>query len=185
MWALDTGRPRVNGTYLFAAVPGGPKLVGFYLNGTSFVTYTFPDYVVYADSSLNDVRIDLRGEGYAYITDSSPYRPAIVVINLSTGESWRHLDGSLMTSPDPAFVPVYDGGTLLKYRVCLSDAHERGSAFLLSPNRSTECHPAAYCRMSISYNPFNLAPLTSLLSSLLPMVSRFLQVRLEPRSNGN
>ncbi|KZT10478.1 uncharacterized protein LAESUDRAFT_755975 [Laetiporus sulphureus 93-53] len=109
VWALDTGRPRVNGTYLNAAVPGGPKLVGFYLNGTNFVTYTFPDYVVYADSSINDVRFDLRGGGYVYITDSSPYHPGIVVIDLATGESWRHLDFSSAVTPDPEFVPVYDG----------------------------------------------------------------------------
>ena len=34
VWALDTGRPEVNGSYLLAAVPGGPKIVGFYLNGS-------------------------------------------------------------------------------------------------------------------------------------------------------
>lgn len=112
VWALDTGRPRVNGTILLAAVPGGPKLVGFYLNGTNFATYTFPDYVVYADSSLNDVRFDLRGGGYAYITDSSPNEPGIVVIDLSTGVSWRHLSGHPAVTPDTSFVPAYNGGTI-------------------------------------------------------------------------
>ena len=29
LWALDTGRPSVNGSYLLAEVPGGPKLVRF------------------------------------------------------------------------------------------------------------------------------------------------------------
>lgn len=110
VWALDTGRPRVNGSILLAAVPGGPKLVGFYLNGTNFITYTFPDYVVYADSSLNDVRFDLRGGGYAYITDSSPNHAGIVVVNLASGASWRHLDGLPAVTPDPVFVPAYDGG---------------------------------------------------------------------------
>ncbi|KAL6299415.1 major royal jelly protein-domain-containing protein [Sparassis latifolia] len=109
VWALDTGRPRVNGTTLLATVPGGPKLVGFYLNGTNFVTYTFPSDVVYTDSSLNDVRFDLRGTGYAYITDSSPQRPGIVVIDLATGESWRHLDGYAAVIVDPNFLPVYNG----------------------------------------------------------------------------
>ncbi|KAI0937572.1 hypothetical protein AcV5_000378 [Taiwanofungus camphoratus] len=109
VWALDTGRPRVNGSILLAAVPGGPKLVGFYLNGTNFITYTFPDYVVYADSSLNDVRFDLRGGGYAYITDSSPNHAGIVVVNLASGASWRHLDGLPAVTPDPVFVPAYDG----------------------------------------------------------------------------
>ncbi|KAI0674393.1 major royal jelly protein-domain-containing protein [Trametes maxima] len=79
VWALDTGRPRVNGTILNAAVPGGPKLVGFDLKGKRFATITFSPTVVETDSSLNDVRFDLRGDGFAYITDSSPQRPGIVV----------------------------------------------------------------------------------------------------------
>ncbi|GBE87647.1 major royal jelly protein-domain-containing protein [Sparassis latifolia] len=109
VWALDTGRPRVNGTVLLAAVPGGPKLIGFYLNGTNFASYTFPSDVVYADSSLNDVRFDLRGGGYAYITDSSPQRPAIVVVDLTTGQSWRHLESHPSVSLDLNFVPLYNG----------------------------------------------------------------------------
>lgn len=110
VWALDTGRPEVNGSYLLAAVPGGPKIVGFYLNGTSFATYTFPANVVYADSSINDVRFDLRGGGYAYLTDSSPNRPGLIVLDMATGQSWRHLDGHPSVVPDNGFVPVYDGG---------------------------------------------------------------------------
>lgn len=117
VWALDTGRPEVDGSYLLAAVPGGPKLVGFYLNGTNFATYTFPANVVYADSSINDVRFDLRGPGYAYITDSSPNRPGLVVLNLATGESWRHLDGHASVSPDTSFVPVFDGVPFYLYPV--------------------------------------------------------------------
>jgi len=109
IWALDTGRPIVNGTALLAAVPGGPKLVGFDQNGTAFTSITFPPNVVAADSSLNDVRIDLRGGGFAYITDSSTQRPGIVVVDLSSGASWRHLDGHPSVSVVPGFVPVYNG----------------------------------------------------------------------------
>ncbi|EMD31899.1 hypothetical protein CERSUDRAFT_119203 [Gelatoporia subvermispora B] len=109
VWALDTGRPRVNGTILFATVPGGPKLVGFDLSGDSFASITFPADVVFADSSLNDVRFDLRGGGFAYITDSSPQHPGIVVIDLATGTSWRHLDGHPAVSIDSTFVPSYNG----------------------------------------------------------------------------
>ena len=117
VWALDTGRPEVNGSYLLAAVPGGPKIVGFYLNGTNFATYTFPANVVYADSSINDVRFDLRGGGYAYLTDSSPNRPGLIVLNMETGESWRHLDNHESVTPDNGFVPVYDGGVPSHCRV--------------------------------------------------------------------
>ncbi|KAH9922544.1 major royal jelly protein-domain-containing protein [Amylocystis lapponica] len=130
VWALDSGRPRVNGTTLLAHVPGGPKLVGFYLNGTSFATYTFPNYVVYGDSSLNDVRFDLRGTGIAYITDSSPQRPGIVVLDLATGASWRHLDRHPSVSVDPAFLPVYNGGKCLvcRGRDCSLSGYVSGSA---------------------------------------------------------
>lgn len=100
----------MNGSYLLAAVPGGPKIIGFYLNGTNFATYTFPANVVYADSSINDVRFDLRGGGYAYLTDSSPNRPGLIVLDMATGQSWRHLDNHQSVTPDNGFVPVYDGG---------------------------------------------------------------------------
>ncbi|KAI0777755.1 major royal jelly protein-domain-containing protein [Trametes elegans] len=109
VWALDTGRPRVNGTVLNAATPGGPKLVGFDLNGTTIATITFPTVVVAEDSSLNDVRFDLRGEGFAYITDSSPQHPGIVVVNLTSGESWRHLDGHPSVSAQSGFIPFHNG----------------------------------------------------------------------------
>lgn len=110
VWALDTGRPRINGTMLNAATPGGPKLVGFDLNGTNVATITFPATVVAMDSSLNDVRFDLRGEGFAYITDSSPQRPGIVVVNLASGQSWRHLDNHPSVSAESGFIPVHNGG---------------------------------------------------------------------------
>lgn len=114
VWALDTGRPRVNGTILLATVPGGPKLVGFDLSGNPFASITFPSFVVFADSSLNDVRFDLRkGSNFAYITDSSPQHPGIVVVDLSTGESWRHLDGHPSVTVVSGFVPTHDGGKLV------------------------------------------------------------------------
>lgn len=141
VWALDTGRPRVNGTYLYAQVPGGPKLLGFYMNGTNFATYTFPSTVVYSDSSINDVRFDLRGGGYAYITDSSPCHPALVVVDLATGESWRHLENHPAVSPDPDFVPVYNGGTFCcpPHRRAVSDLVF--SPVLLPHIVGSQCHP--------------------------------------------
>ncbi|EIW55641.1 uncharacterized protein TRAVEDRAFT_50125 [Trametes versicolor FP-101664 SS1] len=109
VWALDTGRPRINGTMLNAATPGGPKLVGFDLNGTKVAAITFPATVVVTDSSLNDVQFDLRGDGFAYITDSSPQRPGIVVANLASGQSWRHLDNHPSVSAESGFIPFHNG----------------------------------------------------------------------------
>ncbi|OJT01736.1 hypothetical protein TRAPUB_7792 [Trametes pubescens] len=109
IWALDVGRPRVNGTTLMAASPGGPKLLGFHQNGTRFASITFPASVVPADSSLNDLRIDLRGDGFAYLPDSSPQRPGVVVVNLRTGVSWRHLDNHPSVTVQVDLISFHNG----------------------------------------------------------------------------
>ncbi|KAI0372030.1 hypothetical protein BV20DRAFT_964722 [Pilatotrama ljubarskyi] len=109
VWALDVGRPRVNGSTLLATTPGGPKLIGFHLNGTRFATITFPSSVVAADSSLNDVRFDLRGDGFAYLPDSSPQRPGLVVVNLRTGQSWRHLDNHPSVTVQVDLISFHNG----------------------------------------------------------------------------
>lgn len=69
---------------------------------------------------LNDVRFDLRpsisasGKGIAYITDSSSEgRNGIVMADLGTSESWRHLNNIPEVRPEPGFFvsvwgePVY------------------------------------------------------------------------------
>ncbi|KZT18567.1 hypothetical protein NEOLEDRAFT_1079839 [Neolentinus lepideus HHB14362 ss-1] len=116
VWTLDTGRPLSDGNYLYATTPGGPKLVGFYQNGTRFANYVLPPTTAYFDTYLNDVRFDLRpttlpsGKGVAYITDSSNEgRSGIIVIDLGTGNSWRHLDGTPYTRGDPQFISSYNG----------------------------------------------------------------------------
>ncbi|KZT53116.1 hypothetical protein CALCODRAFT_557712 [Calocera cornea HHB12733] len=116
LWILDTGRPVINGVYLLAS-EGGPKLVGVDLTtNQTFQVITFPPWVAYADTYLNDVRFDLRpsitqsGQGIAYITDSSDEgRNGIIVVDLGTGASWRHLDRDPSTTADPQFISAYDG----------------------------------------------------------------------------
>ena len=82
----------------------------------SFQTIVFPPNVVFADSYINDVRFDLRpsvtasGKGVAYITDSSQEgRNGIVIVDLGTGNSWRHLDGTKYVRPETGFLPVIWG----------------------------------------------------------------------------
>ncbi|KAK5138009.1 hypothetical protein LTR08_005806 [Meristemomyces frigidus] len=108
-WVLDTGRVQTPNGTLVPASYGGPKLVGINLTTNAiFQTIVFPTTVAYSDSYLNDVRFDLRphlsgiagGKGVAYITDSSSEgRNGLIVADLGTGESWRHLDGSPTVHP--------------------------------------------------------------------------------------
>jgi sugar lactone lactonase YvrE len=99
LWILDTGRVQAPDGVLLAATYGGPKLVGVNLTTNEvFKTIVFPADVAYPDSYVNDVRFDLRpnisesGQGIAYITDSSQQgHNAIIIVDLGTGESWRHL----------------------------------------------------------------------------------------------
>ncbi|PIA89515.1 hypothetical protein CB0940_07060 [Cercospora beticola] len=101
-WILDTGRVALPNGVIVSASPGGTKLIGVHLNNdTVFQTIVFPSDVAYPDSYLNDLRIDLNpevtesGKGIIYITDSSPEgRNGIVMADIGTGETWRHLDGN-------------------------------------------------------------------------------------------
>lgn len=102
VWVLDTGRPTVttdDGSSVIAyAQVGGPKLIRLASNGTFERVYTFPGNVHYPDSSMNDMRFDMRsnitqsGKGVAYIVDSSDEgRNGFIVLDLGTGKSWRRL----------------------------------------------------------------------------------------------
>lgn len=112
LWILDTGRALLPNGTLVQATFGGPKLVGVDLSTNQvFQTIVFPDTVAYPDSYLNDVRFDLRsnitssGKGVAYITDSSlEGRNGIVIADLGTGASWRHLDDTSYVRPETGFV---------------------------------------------------------------------------------
>ncbi|KIJ27588.1 hypothetical protein M422DRAFT_37660 [Sphaerobolus stellatus SS14] len=116
LWALDTGRPGTAGGDLLRSVPGGPKLLGFDLNTNAtapFTTITFPETTLPPTGYLNDIRIDLRasftksGQGVAYIADSGAF--GIIVVDLGTGESWRHLDRLHPVTPVSRFLPTIFG----------------------------------------------------------------------------
>jgi sugar lactone lactonase YvrE len=117
LWVLDTGRPTVNGTMLLNS--GGGKLVGFDLSSNSseaVKTIVFPPDIAYAETFLNDIRFDLRanasvsGQGIAYITDSSTQgRNGIIVVDLGSGRSWRHLNQHPSTLPEEGLITAYNG----------------------------------------------------------------------------
>ena len=125
LWILDTGRPALPSGMQVSSSEGGPKLIGVDLNtDTVFTTITFPRTVAYPDTYLNDIRFDLKasssssGQGIGYITDSDPMSPnGIIIVDLGTGESWRHLDNNPAVRPQLPFhfyvwgETVYQGGT--------------------------------------------------------------------------
>lgn len=92
---------------------GGPKLVGIDLaRNQVFQKILFPQDVVTPESYLNDVRFDLkRGGGFfAYITESGQQSPnGIIVVDLSSGKSWRRLGNHPSVKSDPAFIPTFEG----------------------------------------------------------------------------
>jgi sugar lactone lactonase YvrE len=107
LWILDTGAPKMGPTSY-----GGPKLISVDLTQDKIVKkIVFQQNVALPTSYLNDVRFDLRRgkEGMAFITDSSAQTPAIIVVDLATGNAWRKLDGDPSVKPDPNFVPVVEG----------------------------------------------------------------------------
>lgn len=118
----STGRVLTpDGKTLVSSSYGGPKLVGVDLSTNQvFQTILFPQAVAFPDSYVNDVRFDLRpgltssGKGVAYITDSSSEgRNGLIIVDLGTGESWRHVSATEAVRPDAGFVgwvsgqPVY------------------------------------------------------------------------------
>ncbi|KAL9111555.1 MAG: hypothetical protein Q9227_004043 [Pyrenula ochraceoflavens] len=122
LWILDTGRVALDNGTLLTAAYGGPKLIGVDLTTNSVIqTILFPPSVAFPDSYLNDIRFDLRpdlsdtaGKGVGYITDSSSEgRNGIIIVDLGSGESWRHLNGVPSVRPEGGFFvsvwgePVY------------------------------------------------------------------------------
>ncbi|KAI2616874.1 major royal jelly protein-domain-containing protein [Hypoxylon sp. NC1633] len=118
LWILDTGRVQTLDGELVPATHGGPKLIGVNLTTNAiFTTIVFPPTVAYPDSYLNDVRFDLRpnvsgstGGGVAYVTDSSSQgRNALIVVDLASGASWRHLGLTRSVRPESQFLPFVWG----------------------------------------------------------------------------
>tara|TARA_R110002003_G_scaffold44_7_gene3251 strand:- start:9744 stop:10937 length:1194 start_codon:yes stop_codon:yes gene_type:complete len=120
LWILDTGRAQLEDGTLVLASYGGPKLIGVDItSNTVLKTIVFPTTVAFGDSYLNDIRFDLRasvsasGQGVAYITDSSSEgRNGIIIVDLGTGESWRHLNNIPEVSAERGFVPYVWGQPL-------------------------------------------------------------------------
>ncbi|KAH6684255.1 hypothetical protein B0J14DRAFT_622409 [Halenospora varia] len=107
LWVLDTSRPTINESQAPSmpyAAPGGPKL-----NIHTSSKCPLPRL-------LHDLRFDMRanvtesGSGIANIVDSSnERRTGFIMIDLSTGESWRQLLQHPSTLRTYAVVLSYQG----------------------------------------------------------------------------
>jgi sugar lactone lactonase YvrE len=106
LWVLDPAAP-----LLGPIIPGGPKLVGIDLknNHVSRVILFGPD-VAKPDSYLNDARFDNKNH-FAYITDSGA--GGLVVLDMSSGQARRLLDGDPSTMADAKVSIVVDGKPVL------------------------------------------------------------------------
>ncbi|MDB4943914.1 MAG: major royal jelly protein [Labilithrix sp.] len=112
LWVLDTGSIEMKKSEL-----GGPKLVGIDLaKNTVFKTIVLPRNVALETSYPNDVRFDLRRgkAGIAYITDSAQEgKNGIIVVDLESGRSWRHLDDHPSTKAEKGFLPFVEGRAVM------------------------------------------------------------------------
>lgn len=135
LWLLDPG------SFNFAPViNGAPKLWGYDLaSGKRVKAIAFPNDVAMKMSYLNDVRFDLkRGpEGTAYITDSGA--GGIVVVDLASGASWRHLDRHPSVMPTPGLQAMSEGEPFVQRKPTGEQAAPdvRSDGIALSPDGGT------------------------------------------------
>ena len=103
LWVIDPAAPATG-----FIVPGGPKLVEIDLKTDKVArTFAFGGDVAPQGSYLNDVRLSPDGR-HAYMTDSGA-QGALVVLDTTTGQARRLLDGAMPTQVDKS-VKVVIGG---------------------------------------------------------------------------
>jgi sugar lactone lactonase YvrE len=110
LWIVDTGSLRPTPISY-----GGPKLIQVSLETNKVVRKILIEQeALNPKTYLNDVRFlfDSKATSYAFISDSSP-EGGLVVVNLTSGESWRRLSGTSFTRSDPSFVPVVEAEVLM------------------------------------------------------------------------
>lgn len=135
LWMVDAGSINFGPT-----IKNAPKLLGYDLaTGKRVKDIRFPNDVAMKKTYLNDVRFDLdRGaEGTAYLTDSGA--GGIVIVDLASGESWRHLDKHASVMPTPGLQTTTEGQPFLQRKptreVMAPDIRADGIA--LSPDSKT------------------------------------------------
>lgn len=108
LWVLDPGAPGNE-----KILPDAPKLVKIDLASNHVVkVIKVPENVALEGSYLNDIRFSPDG-AKGYITDSGT-RGAIIVVDLTSGNSFRALDGHPSTQIEKNVSVMVDGHKLLR-----------------------------------------------------------------------
>ena len=99
MWIVDEGQNNLMGN---SSTKCPPKLVIFDLNSKSEIS----EYNFTRDAKPSDIVLDLQDGGYAYITDSNPLDPAIIVYSLKNNVAWRKADVTMKADPKVKYFTV-------------------------------------------------------------------------------
>jgi sugar lactone lactonase YvrE len=114
LWVVDAGAPRVGGK----ASPGAAKIIRIDLStNTIRRTYQADPSVVRDYSYFNDIRFN---GNLAYITDAAAMKPAIVVLDLTTGRMRRVLEDHPLLVASKAMYA--DGGRLIVLKDPIPDS---------------------------------------------------------------
>jgi sugar lactone lactonase YvrE len=126
-----------------------PKLWAYDLTTRKpVVQIAFPVDVAMKKTYLNDVRIDVnRGaRGTAYITDSGA--GGIIVVDVASGTSWRHLDGHPSVMPTIGLQLASEGKPLMQHKESgeIAPPDFRSDGIALSPDAKTLYYNAIVSR---------------------------------------
>ncbi|WP_338331255.1 L-dopachrome tautomerase-related protein [Acetobacter sp. LMG 32666] len=110
LWVIDDGK--IKGQPIPA---GGAKVVGINPTTGQIIANVPLTSALLPQSHMNDLRVDLThgAKGMAYVTDSSfDGHPALVVLDLATGQQRRVLENTVSVLPDTGYQTVLDGRVL-------------------------------------------------------------------------
>jgi sugar lactone lactonase YvrE len=108
LWLIDDGKRADHE----GIAPGAAKIVGIDLRTNKIITSVVLAGALLQDSHMNDLRIDLShgSKGIAYVADSSfGDSPALVVVDLASGEQRRVLSTNPSIIAQKDFVTQLDG----------------------------------------------------------------------------
>ncbi|SFT21114.1 L-dopachrome tautomerase-related protein [Methylobacterium sp. yr668] len=126
LWILDAGLPAGKGR----PVPGGAKILAIDI-GRNSVRRTIPlDAGIGPDSSLNDLRVDVRdGRALAYVTDQGQSGAgAILAVDLDSGRVVRRLADHVSTRSEEGLVKFVERRPVMERKGDAPEKSPKGGA---------------------------------------------------------